>query len=242
MHDLFTLENLIALLTLTALEVVLGIDNIVFLAILSGKLPPEKRARARRIGLSMAMIMRVLLLMGIKWVMGLTEPLFAVVAQKVSGRDLILLAGGLFLIGKSVREIHERMEGAAAHGEAGPRAVAVSFAGVVTQIALIDLVFSLDSVITAVGMANRLSIMIVAVIVAILIMMAFAGAVSDFVERHPTIKMLALAFLLLIGVMLIAEGLHHHINRGYIYFAMAFALFVEFLNIRTTRRPHAPAG
>jgi predicted tellurium resistance membrane protein TerC len=241
MHELFTLENLIALLTLTALEVVLGIDNIVFLAILSGKLPPHQRARARRIGLFLAMIMRVLLLLSIRWVMGLTTPLFTVTSLAISGRDVILLAGGLFLIGKSVHEIHDKMEGAGAHAPGAPRAAAASFVGIVAQIAVIDLVFSLDSVITAVGMANRISIMIAAVVVAILIMMAFAEAVSGFVERHPTIKMLALSFLLMIGVMLLAEGLHHHINRGYIYFAMAFSLFVEVLNIRSHRRPAAPA-
>jgi predicted tellurium resistance membrane protein TerC len=233
MVDLFTFENLIALVTLTALEVVLGIDNIVFLAILSGKLPPATRGKARKLGLSMALIMRVLLLLSIKWVMGLTEPLFTL-WHDWTGRDLILLSGGLFLLVKATLEIHEKLEGHA--GEHGPKKVAASFGAVVLQIALIDLVFSLDSVITAVGMAKRIEVMIAAVVIAILIMMWFAGPVSDFVERHPTIKMLALAFLLLIGVMLVAESFGKHIERGYVYFAMAFSLFVEMLNIRVHRR------
>jgi predicted tellurium resistance membrane protein TerC len=241
MSELFSFENLIALLTLTAMEIVLGIDNIVFLAILSGKLKPEQRVRARRIGLGLAMIMRILLLLAIKWVMGLTTPLVSLGAHGVSGRDLILLAGGLFLIAKATHEIHEKLEGGEHHVEGrGGRA---AFGPVVAQIVVIDLVFSLDSVITAVGMASRIEIMIIAVVIAVLIMMWFAGAVSAFVERHPTIKMLALSFLLLIGIMLVAEGCHRHIERGYVYFAMAFSLFVEMLNIRASkahaRKAHA---
>jgi predicted tellurium resistance membrane protein TerC len=239
MEHLFSVESLIALLTLTALEIVLGIDNIVFLAILTGKLPEHQRARARQIGLGLAMLMRIGLLLAIKWIMGLTAPLFAVFGHSVSGRDLILLIGGLFLIAKSTHEIHEKLEG---HGH-GPQAAggAAKFGAIVAQIVAIDLVFSLDSVITAVGMAQHIEIMIAAVIVAVLIMMSCSGAVSAFVERHPTIKMLALAFLLLIGVMLLAEGFDKHIQRGYIYFAMAFSLGVEMLNIRAGRKA-AKAG
>ena len=240
MEHLLSMENLIALLTLTALEIVLGIDNIVFLAILTGKLPEHQRARARRIGLSLAMFMRIGLLLAIKWIMGLTAPLFGLFGHDFSGRDLILLVGGLFLIAKSTHEIHEKLEGPAEHGpQAGGRAAA--FGAIVAQIVAIDLVFSLDSVITAVGMAKHVEIMILAVIIAVFIMMAFSGAVSAFVERHPTIKMLALAFLLLIGVMLLAEGFDKHVERGYIYFAMAFSLGVEMLNIRARRKSGGPA-
>jgi predicted tellurium resistance membrane protein TerC len=242
MENLFTVENLIALLTLTALEIVLGIDNIVFLAILSGKLPAHQQARARRIGLSLAMFMRIGLLLGIKWIMGLTAPLFAVFGHEISGRDLILLAGGLFLIAKSTHEIHEKFEGPHDGSPTDVRKGA-GFAVIVAQIVAIDLVFSLDSVITAVGMAQHIEIMIAAVVVAVFIMMVFAEPVSRFVDRHPTIKMLALSFLLLIGVMLLAEGFDKHVDRGYIYFAMAFSLVVETLNIKTTRKhlgaPHA---
>ena len=234
MGDLLTMENAVALLTLTGLEIVLGIDNIVFLAILSGKLPPEQRAKARRIGLALALGLRILLLLGLRWIMGLTQPLFSVLGHAVSGRDLILQLGGLFLIAKSTFEIHERVEGP--HAEQRLEKGRARFASVVAQIVAIDLVFSLDSVITAVGMAQHLGIMIAAVVVAVIVMMIFSGAVSHFVERHPTIKMLALSFLLLIGVMLLAEGFHKHIERGYIYFAMAFSLVVEMLNIRSTRR------
>ena len=240
MEHLLTLESLLALLTLTALEIVLGIDNIVFLAILSGKLPEHQRASARRVGLSLAMFMRIGLLLGIKWIMGLTAELFSIAGHGLSGRDLILVAGGLFLIAKSTHEIHEKIEG-------GGSAAAVSgggakFGPTVAQIVAIDLVFSLDSVITAVGMAKHVEIMILAVIIAVFIMMAFSGPVSAFVERHPTIKMLALAFLLLIGVMLLAEGFDKHVQRGYIYFAMAFSLGVEMLNIKAARKSgHARA-
>ncbi len=239
MDHLLTAENLVALLTLTSLEVVLGIDNIVFLAILTGKLPEEQRGKARLIGLGLAMIMRILLLLAIKWVMGLTEPMFAVVSHAISGRDLILLLGGLFLIAKATHEIHEKLEGP---GHAPAAGGAAKFGSVIVQIVLIDMVFSLDSVITAVGMAAHVEIMIAAVVVAVIVMMLFAGGVSGFVEKHPTIKMLALAFLLLIGVMLVAEGFHKHIERGYIYFAMAFSLVVEMLNIRAGRHRHAPAS
>ncbi|MCE9614573.1 MAG: TerC family protein [Lentisphaerae bacterium] len=230
MH-LLTLENLVALLTLTGMEIVLGIDNIVFLAILTGRLEETKRARARLIGLSLALGLRIALLLTIQWIMGLTEPLFAVLKHDVTGRDVILLLGGLFLVAKATHEIHERVEGAGVH--APPATGRSAFAATIVQIALIDLVFSLDSVITAVGMAKEIAVMIAAVIIAVVIMMLFAGAVSTFVERHPTIKMLALAFLMLIGVMLVAEGAGKHIERGYVYFAMAFSLGVEMLNIKT---------
>ncbi len=219
----------IALLTLTALEIVLGIDNIVFISILAGKLPEEQQPRARTAGLGVAMITRVLLLLSLSWVIGLTEPLFSVFNFAVSGRDLILVIGGLFLLAKSTHEIHERLEGA--EGEEAPKA-AVTFAGVIVQIGLLDIVFSLDSVITAVGMANQLWVMITAVVIAVAIMMFSSGSISAFVNRHPTVKILALSFLLLIGFSLIVEALHLHIPKGYIYFAMGFSVFVEMLNLR----------
>ena len=222
-------EGWIALLTLTVLEIVLGIDNIVFISILAGKLPQHDRARARKVGLSLAMIIRILLLLSITWVMGLTAPLFAVLGQEISGRDLILLVGGLFLIGKSTLEIHEKLEGVEGHGSAK---VAKSFLSVIIQILLLDIVFSLDSVITAVGMAEDVAVMILAVIIAVGVMLVSSGAISDFVDRHPTVKILALSFLLLIGVSLIGEGLEQHIPKGYIYFAMAFSVFVEMINLR----------
>lgn len=233
------MENLIALLTLTSLEIVLGIDNIVFIAILTGKIDAARRTRIRNIGMGLAMIMRILLLLTIKWIMQLTEPLITVGPRELSGRDLILLLGGLFLLAKSTHEIHEKMEGR----EEGPGTAKTlsSVPAILGQIIAIDLVFSLDSVITAVGMAGEISIMIAAVVIAVLVMMAFAGGVSRFVEKHPTIKMLALSFLLMIGVMLVAEGVGQHINRGYIYFAMAFSLLVEVLNIRAGRRHPAAA-
>lgn len=226
-------QTWIAFLTLTVLELVLGIDNIIFISILSGKLPEEEQPRARYIGLALALVMRVLLLMSLSWVIGLTEPLFAVGGQEVSGRDLVLLIGGLFLIAKSTHEIHGSLEGQ--EGE-GSRKVYSGFTSVIIQIMLLDIVFSLDSVITAVGMVSNLWIMISAVVVSIIAMMFFAGTIGAFVQRHPTIKMLALAFLLLIGVTLIAEGLHQHISKGYIYFAMAFSVFVEILNIRLRKK------
>src|SRR5688500_15519720 len=207
----------IAFLTLTVLELVLGIDNVIFISILSGKLPPEQQARARYIGLTLALVMRVILLFSLSWVIGLTAPLFSLLGQEVSGRDLVLLVGGLFLIGKSTHEIHGSLEGEEGH-EA--KKVFSSFASVIVQLTLLDIVFSLDSVITAVGMVSNIWIMIAAVIVSIIAMMLFAGPIGGFVQKHPTIKMLALAFLLLIGVTLIAEGLHQHIPKGYIYFAM----------------------
>ena len=222
-------EGWIALGTLTVLEIVLGIDNIVFISILAGKLRQEDRARARRVGLSLAMIIRILLLLSITWVMSLTAPLFAVLGREISGRDLILFVGGLFLIGKSTLEIHEKLEGVEGHGSAK---VAKSFASVIIQILLLDIVFSLDSVITAVGMAEDVAVMIIAVIIAVGVMLLSSSAISEFVDRHPTVKILALSFLLLIGVSLIGEGLDQHIPKGYIYFAMAFSVFVEMINLR----------
>jgi predicted tellurium resistance membrane protein TerC len=222
-------EGWIALGTLTALEIVLGIDNIVFISILAGKLRMEDRARARKVGLSLAMIIRILLLLSITWVMGLTAPWFAVLGQEISGRDLILILGGLFLIAKSTYEIHDKLEGEEGHGSAR---VAASFTAVIVQILLLDIVFSLDSVITAVGMAEDVMVMILAVVIAVAVMLVSAGTISEFVERHPTVKMLALSFLLLIGVSLMAEGFEQHIPKGYIYFAMGFSIFVEMVNLR----------
>jgi predicted tellurium resistance membrane protein TerC len=222
-------EGWIALLTLTVLEIVLGIDNIVFISILAGKLRKEERERARRVGLSLAMLIRLALLLSITWVMRLTTPVFGVLGQEISGRDLILIVGGLFLIGKSTHEIHEKLEGA--EGEAAAK-VAASFAGVIVQILLLDIVFSLDSVITAVGMAEDVMVMVLAVVVAVGVMLVSSGTISDFVDRHPTVKMLALSFLLLIGVSLMAEGFDQHIPKGYIYFAMGFSIFVEMINLR----------
>jgi predicted tellurium resistance membrane protein TerC len=222
----------VALVTLTLLEVVLGIDNVIFISILAGKLPREEQARARQIGLALALIMRVLLLLSLGWVMGLTEPLFSVSGYDVSGRDLILILGGLFLIGKSTHEIHDKLEGEEGHLSAR---VPPSLTAVIVQIMLLDVVFSLDSVITAVGMANQLGVMIAAVVIAILFMLAFSGTISDYVHRHPTVKVLALAFLILIGVNLMAEGFHREISKGYTYFAMAFSLVVEMLNQRIHR-------
>jgi len=226
----------IAFATLTVLELVLGIDNIVFISILSGKLPPEQQPKARYIGLSMALLMRVVLLFSLSWVMGLTEPLFSlpIVNHPVSGRDLILIIGGLFLIGKSTHEIHGSLEGEEGHAS---KKVFASFASVIIQITLLDIVFSLDSVITAIGMVDKVSIMIAAVVVSIIAMMLFAGSIGAFVQKHPTVKMLALAFLLLIGVTLLAEGFHQKIPKGYIYFAMAFSVLVEILNMRLRKKP-----
>jgi predicted tellurium resistance membrane protein TerC len=222
-------QTWIALLTLTVLEIVLGIDNIVFISILAGKLPHEQTARARTLGLGAALFTRVLLLLSLSWVIGLTEPLFTVGPFEISGRDLILLIGGLFLIAKSTHEIHSRLEGEEDH----ERSVkAPSFSSVILQIGLLDIIFSLDSVITAVGMAQHLWVMITAVVIAIGIMMLSSGAIMDFVNHHPTVKMLALSFLLLIGFSLIVEALHYHIPKGYIYFAMGFSVFVEMLNLR----------
>lgn len=219
----------IALATLTVLEIVLGIDNIVFISILSGKLPKEQQARARNVGLLLAMGMRIALLFSIAWVIGLTEPWFAVLGQEISGRDLILLVGGLFLLGKATHEIHAKLEGDDGHG--GAKATA-TFAAVITQILLLDVVFSLDSVITAVGMADDLAVMVIAVVIAVGVMLAAAGPIATFVERHPTVKILALSFLLLIGTTLVAEAFDVHIPKGYIYFAMGFSVFVEAVNLR----------
>jgi len=224
----------VAFLTLTALELVLGIDNVIFISILVGKLPHAQQQRARLLGLGLAMLMRIALLFSLSWIIRLTAPLFTVLGQEISGRDLILLIGGVFLLGKSTHEIHVRLEGEEGHASAR---VKPSFMSVLIQILLLDIVFSLDSVITAVGMTDRLGVMSAAVVVAVVGMMVFAGPISRFVERHPTVKMLALSFLLLIGVTLIAEGLDRHIPKGYIYFAMAFSVFVEMLNLKL-RQPH----
>ncbi len=237
MEALANPENWIALLTLTVLEIVLGIDNIVFISILAGKLPHEQAGRARVKCLGAAMITRILLLLSLSWVIRLTEPLFFVLGHAVSGRDLILILGGLFLLAKSTREIHERLEG---EGAREIRKEIPSFAGVIVQIGLLDIIFSLDSVITAVGMARALWVMITAVIIAVGVMMFASGAISDFVERHPTIKMLALSFLLLIGFSLVAEGITLHIPKGYIYFAMAFSVLVEVLNLQSSSRKAEP--
>jgi predicted tellurium resistance membrane protein TerC len=225
-------EAWIALLTLTVLEIVLGIDNVIFISILAGKLPREKQATARTAGLGLAMIMRIGLLFSLTWIMRLTEPLFTVLREEISGRDLVLIIGGLFLLYKSTHEIHDRLEGD--EGEESVR-VMPSLASVLIQIMLLDIVFSLDSVITAVGMAEDLGVMVTAVVVAVGFMMVFAAPVSAFVDRHPTVKMLALSFLLLIGLTLIADGLGRHIPKGYIYFAMAFSIGVELLNLRMRR-------
>jgi predicted tellurium resistance membrane protein TerC len=233
MEWMTTAEGWIALVTLTVLEIVLGIDNIVFISILAGKLPEDVRARARKVGLALAMLMRIALLLSITWVMRLTAPLFTLVGQEISGRDLILIVGGLFLLAKSTFEIHDKLEGEEGHASAK---VVTSFNAVIVQILLLDIVFSLDSVITAVGMADDVAVMIVAVIIAVGVMLLSAGGISNFVERHPTVKMLALSFLLLIGVSLVAEGLDQHIPKGYIYFAMAFSVFVEMINLRVRAR------
>jgi len=225
----------IAFATLLTLEVVLGIDNVIFISILASKLPAVQQARARLVGLGLAMFLRILLLLSISWVIGLTAPLFTVLAQEISGRDIILIAGGLFLIAKSTHEIHQKLEGEEGHSSAR---VAPTFASVIVQILLLDAVFSLDSVITAVGLVQEIGIMVTAIVAAVLFMMAFAGPVSGFVERHPTVKMLALSFLLLIGVTLIVEGFEGHVPKGYVYFAMAFSMFVELLNMKT-RKPKA---
>ena len=223
----------IALITLTALEIVLGIDNIIFISILVAKLPEQQQPRARFIGLALAMIMRILLLLTLSWIIRLTAPLFTVVGHEISGRDLILIGGGLFLLAKATHEIHERLEGD--EGHSGTRAVA-SFASVIVQILLLDIVFSLDSVITAVGLVDEVPVMVAAVVIAVGVMMLSAGPISDFVNRHPTVKMLALSFLLLVGMSLVAEGFDQHIPKGYIYFAMGFSVLVEALNLRARRR------
>ncbi len=232
----------IALATLTALEIVLGIDNIIFISILVGRLPERQRNRARRLGLALAMVMRIGLLLSLAWIMTLTAPLFTVTAREISGRDLILLGGGLFLLWKSVHEIHNALEG---EDEERGGGASVTFAGVLAQIAIIDIVFSLDSVITAVGMAEYVEVMVVAIVLAVGVMMFAARPIGEFVDRHPTIKMLALSFLILIGFALIGEGLDFHVPKGYIYFAMAFSVGVELLNMRmraAAARRRAAAG
>jgi predicted tellurium resistance membrane protein TerC len=260
MAEIFTAEALVALVALTAMEIVLGIDNIVFIAILTGKLPEGQQPQARFWGLALAMVMRVLLLLSLSWILRLTDPIFSLAqlgpvydwaarvmgvipeeVSEISVRDIILFVGGLFLIAKSVHEIHVKLEGSEEERKAG---ATVSFGSVLFQIALLDIIFSLDSVITAVGMAKDIWVMVTAVILAILVMMVFAGRISDFVSRHPTVKMLALSFLILIGVMLVAEGVGTHVNKGYIYFAMAFSLVVEMLNLklRVKKMPTVPAS
>ena len=226
-------EAWVAFATLTALELVLGIDNIIFISILVDKLPPERRNVARRIGLFMAMFMRVGLLLVLAWIVGLVAPLFTVLGQEISGRDLILILGGLFLLWKSTGEIHQSLEGEEGHSSS---AVKATFAAVILQIMLVDIVFSLDSIITAVGMVDDVRVMIAAVVVSVALMMLFAAPIGDFVSAHPTVKMLALSFLVVVGVVLIAEGFDHHVPKGYVYFAMAFAFAVEMLNIRMRRR------
>ena len=221
-------ELIVALITLTVLEIVLGVDNVIFISILSGKLPPAQQKKARRVGLIAAMAMRLALLFSISWMARLTTPLFSVMDHEVSGRDLILILGGLFLLAKATWEIHDKLEGA--HDETGR--VAASFASVIGQVMLLDIVFSLDSVITAIGMAEDLRVMVAAVVIAVLVMLVAAEPISAFVEEHPTIKILALSFLLLIGLSLVADGLGQHISKGYIYFAMGFSVFVEMINIR----------
>jgi predicted tellurium resistance membrane protein TerC len=233
MDAFLTADGLLALATLTFLEIILGVDNVIFISILASKLPAAAQARARRTGLSAAMIMRILLLLSIAWIIRLTAPLFHVFDRGISGRDLILIGGGLFLLAKATIEIHDRLEGEEGHGSAK---VAPSFGAVIAQIMLLDVVFSLDSVITAVGMAEEVSIMIAAVILAVAVMMFSAGPISAFVNRHPTVKVLALSFLLLIGVSLIADGLGVHVPKGYIYFAMGFSVFVEMINLRVRRK------
>ncbi len=230
-------ESWIALATLIALELVLGVDNVIFISILAGKLPKAQQPRARSTGIGLAVVTRILLLLSLSWIISLEEPLFSVLGLGISGRDLILIAGGLFLLGKSTFEIHEKLEGVEGHASAR---VAASFISVIIQIMLLDIVFSLDSVITAVGMVNEIPIMIIAVIAAAGVMIFAAGPISAFVDEHPTIKMLALAFLLLIGFTLVVDGLHQHIPKGYIYFAMGFSVFVEMLNLRLRRKERDP--
>jgi predicted tellurium resistance membrane protein TerC len=224
----------IGLITLTALEIVLGIDNIVFISVLAGRLSPAAQNRARLVGLALAMVMRILLLLSLSWIMGLTHPLFTIKGFDLTGRAIILIGGGLFLLGKSTREIHDKLEeiGEHAKGRAAP-----SFTSVIVQILLLDIIFSLDSVITAVGMVDHVGVMIAAIVLAVAVMMVFAGAVSRVIDRHPTFKMLALSFLLLIGMNLVADGVGFHIPKGYTYFAMAFSVFVEMLNLKLRKKP-----
>jgi predicted tellurium resistance membrane protein TerC len=233
MEGLLSADAIIALITLTALEIVLGVDNVIFISILAGKLPADQQDRARKVGLMAAMLMRIGLLFSLAWIVRLTDPIVTILGRGISGRDLILLGGGLFLLAKATREIHEKLEGE--EGEMTAR-VAPSFGAVIGQIMLLDIVFSLDSVITAVGMADQLVVMVLAVMIAVGIMMVSAASISRFVNEHPTVKVLALSFLLLIGASLIAEGLGTHIPKGYIYFAMAFSVFVETINLRAAKK------
>ncbi len=230
-------EAWIALASLTAIEIVLGIDNIVFISILAGRLPPEQRQRARVVGLSLAMLTRILLLLSLAWLIGLTEPLFEVLGEVISIRDLILIGGGLFLLAKSTLEVHQQLEGIEGHRKT---AVMSTFTSVIIQIAVLDIIFSLDSVITAIGLAKRVPVMVTAIVIAIIVMMVLARPIGIFVDRHPTIRMLALTFLVLIGVALIGDGLGFHIPKGYIYFAMAFSVGVEILNMQVRKRTAVP--
>ncbi len=240
MEWLLNPEIWMALLTLTVLEIVLGIDNIIFIAILAGRLPKEQQAKGRTVGLALAMITRIALLFSLSLIMRLTSPLFTVLSNEISGRDIILILGGLFLLGKSTLEIHTSLEGEEGHdrGNSGKRGA--TFPHVILQIVILDVVFSLDSVITAIGLVNRLPVMVAAIVIAIVVMIFVSGSISRFIERHPTVKILALSFLLLIGVALIGEGFNLHIPKGYIYFAMAFSVFVEMLNMRIRRRGATP--
>ena len=240
LEGLWTLENLVALITLSGLEIVLGIDNIVFVVVVTNKLPETTRHTARKLGIALAMVTRIALLFAISAIMGLTAPLFTAWGHVVSGRDLVLLAGGLFLLAKATHEIHDKLEEPGLKGSSV--AASRSLASAVVQIMLLDVVFSLDSVITAVGMAQYLTVMVAAIVIAVGVMLAFSAPVSTFVSNHPTVQMLAFAFLLLVGIFLMAEGMHKHIDRGYIYFAMAFSLFVEFLNLRMKKRREQHAG
>lgn len=233
---LLTVDGLIAFLTLCLLEIVLGIDNIIFISILTNKLPEENRPRARFAGISLALVFRVIMLLGITWIIGLTKPLFEVFEFAFTGRDLVLLAGGLFLIAKSTSEIHHKMEGEGQSGEEKVQSkVPRNFMSIIIQIGLLDIVFSFDSILTAIGMTEEIIIMILAVIVSLVIMLIFAGRIASFIEKHPTLQVLALSFLILIGVVLIADGLHQHISKGYIYFAVAFSLLVEVINLRVRK-------
>ncbi len=239
MEWLFNAQSLVALATLTALEIVLGIDNIVFISILASRLPSSDSKKARIIGLALAMLSRIALLLSLTWVMRLTSPLFSLLGEELSGRDLILLGGGIFLLAKSTFEIHENLETEEKKLRAGGRR---KFVFVVTQIAVLDIIFSLDSVITAVGLAQQVGVMVLAIVIAVIVMMLSVNAISNFIERHPTIKMLALSFLILIGVSLVAEGLDFQIPKGYIYFAMAFSVFVEFLNHKVRQKYYRPVN
>jgi predicted tellurium resistance membrane protein TerC len=240
---LFTGEGLASLVSLTVLEIVLGIDNIIFIAILSQKVAAGRRSSIRRLGLGLALILRIGLLLGLSWLMSLTKPLFSLLGDPMSGRDLVLLVGGLFLIGKAAHEIYEKVEGEAAGDAASPAGAppaGAGFAVTLVQILALDIVFSLDSVITAVGMARAIPIMVIAMLIAVGVMMVFADAISEFINRHPSMRVLALSFVLLIGVLLVADAFDKHINKGYVYFAMAFSFAVELLNMRRRRRPAAP--